>query len=268
MAVAREPATIAAMRSSLLVFCCLGAGCATDADHSWLGSHFDTRVWGSALVAQTQKTDQLVLELTPLLASAVLATQDHRLQEEATENQAITEGSTNNGDGTAVGLGVLATGLGIADWIHGDDGHSMEVLVESFLLTDGITELLKAGVGRQRPAKDSNSSFPSGHSSFAFTMATFLQRRIADSCDGWVANLGYLAYAPAAYVAIDRVEANRHWPSDVAFGAFLGIFVTNTVYDAHYGAPGQPGIFGVRGLRLESDVSPGGDMGLALVLRF
>lgn len=255
------------MRSRLLVFVLL-AGCTTDGEQGWLGAHFAPHVWGSALVAQTQKTDQLVLELTPLLATAVLATQDHRLQEEATEDQPITQGKTDRGDATAAGLGALATGLGVADWIGGDDGHAMEVLVESFLLTDGVTELLKSGVGRQRPSKDSHSSFPSGHSSFAFTMATFVQRRLADLDDGLLGDLGYLAYAPAAYVAVNRVEANRHWPSDVAFGAFLGIFVTNVVYDAHYGAPGQPGIFGVRGLRLETELSPAGDTGLALVLRF
>jgi membrane-associated phospholipid phosphatase len=230
--------------------------------------HFDAATWGDALMAQTRKPDQLLLELGLLEATAGLAPFDHQLQEEATENATITEGSTANGDGVAVGLTALALGQGIADAAGGDDAHSLEVLGESFLLTEGVVELLKHTVNRERPSKDSKQSFPSGHTSYAFNMATFLQRRMADSCDGWAGDLGYLAYVPAAYVGIDRIEANRHWPSDVAFGAFLGVLLTNVVYDAHYGTAQQAGIFGVRGLSLEPAVMPDGGGGLSVALRF
>jgi len=141
------------------------------------------------------------------------------------------------------------------------------VLGESVLLTEGFTELLKHTVNRERPAHDSHSSFPSGHTSFAFSTATFLQRRIADLDDGLGGDLSYLLYLPATYVGINRVEANRHWPSDVAFGAFLGVFLTNVVYDAHYGGAGNKGLFGVRGLGLETSPLPDGGQ-VTFVLRF
>lgn len=216
------------------------AGCSTEDSFS---RHFDGATWGGALAAQTESAKKLLPELGLLEATVVLATQDHNIQEEATENTPITEGSTANGDGTAVGLTLMAVGLGVTDWANGDEGRSVEVLLESFLVVEGTTELLKSAVGRERPSKDSNTSFPSGHSSYAFTMADFFARRIDDLGDEWYCKLGWLAYAPATYVAIDRVEANRHWPSDVAFGAFLGVFMTNVIYDAHFGSPGHAGIY-------------------------
>lgn len=256
------------MRTLLPALFLFATACSTSDGRTWFGSHFDAAVWGRALTAQTQKTDQLLLAAVPLAATVALVPFDHKLQKESNEDQTITEGSTANGDGTAAGLAVMAGGLATGEWIAGDDGHAMETLIESFVVADGVTEVLKVAVGRQRPARDSNSSFPSGHTSFAFTMATFLQRRLRDLDDGVLGWLGYLLYLPAAYVGIDRSEANRHYPTDVAFGAFLGIFLTNTVYDAHYGAAGQPGLFGVRGLRVEPDGGPDGGAGAALVWRF
>src|SRR5262249_50081986 len=154
-------------------------------------SHFDASVWGSAFVAQVQHTDQLAIETTLLATTIALAGEDYRLQKELTEEQRVTEGSTANGDGVAVGLCVLATGSSVAKWIGGDRGRDAEVLVESFILTDGITEILKHSIRRPRPVNDSNDSFPSGHTSFAFSMATFLQRTWTDDHPDWVGDLGY-----------------------------------------------------------------------------
>lgn len=227
----------------------------------------DPTTWGNACAVQLRHTDQLALEAATLAATAVLPDFDRRINRESVEDQPLTEGSTANGDGVAIGLGVLATGLGAASWIGGDGGRDAEVLVQSFVLVDGVTEILKHTVRRRRPADDARDSFPSGHTSFAFTMATFLQRTITADNDGIVAGLGYLAYVPALYVGIDRSEANRHWPTDIAFGAFLGITLTNVVFDAHYGEAGRPGLFGVRGLGVEPELHADG-AGLAMLLRF
>jgi hypothetical protein len=245
----------------------LFSACAVPQDESRFARHFDGPSWGGAFVAQTEQPGQLVPELTLLGASAATALLDQHLQQEATEDAPITEGSTANGDGVMYGLTAIAGGAAVGEWINGDDARAFEVLAEGSLLTAGVTGLLKRMVGRERPAGGSGTSFPSSHTSWAFSMATFLQRRISDSYDGWVGSLGYLVYAPAAYVGINRVEADRHWPSDVAFGAFLGVLLTNVVYDAHYGGRDRPGIFGVRGLSLRPELGPDG-AGLALELRF
>lgn len=230
-------------------------------------SHFAAATWGNAFAVQLQRPEQLALEATALATALVLPEYDRRLNQESTENTPITEGSTANGDGVAIGLGVLATGWSAGRWIGGDRGRDAEVLLESFVIVDGITEAIKHTARRRRPADDARDSFPSGHTSFAFTMATFLQRSWCADHEGFADALGYLAYAPALYVGIDRSEANRHWPTDIAAGAFLGILFTNVVFDAHYGEPGRPGLFGVRGLALEPGVRDDGAE-VALTLRF
>lgn len=237
--------------------CIAGGGCA---------SHWDGAAWRGGLAAQWTASDQLAIASGLLATTAGLAFVDHRIQRESNEDQSLTRGDTKRGDATAVALGVGAVGLATGTWLAGDDGHGAEVLLESFIAVDGVTELLKHTVQRRRPGEDGGKdSFPSGHTSFAFGMATFLQRRLADLAPDY-APYSYLLYLPAAYVGIDRSEANRHWPTDVAFGAFLGVFLTNVVYDAHYGTPGHAGLFGVQGLSLEADREA--DVGLDLVLRF
>ncbi|MFO1077662.1 MAG: phosphatase PAP2 family protein [Planctomycetota bacterium] len=229
-------------------------------------SHWSGAAWGDGFTAQLAAEDQLALESGLFAATVGFAFVDHRWQRESNEHQPITGGVTSRGDGTDAALAVGAVGLGLGEWIAGDEGHAGEVLLEGFLATEGATELLKHTIDRRRPGNGTGKdSFPSGHTSFAFCMATFLQRRIADLAPDY-APYSYLLYLPAAYVGINRSEANRHWPTDVAFGAFLGVFLTNVVYDAHYGTPGHPGLFGVRGLTVEPE--PEADLGIDLVFRF
>jgi hypothetical protein len=230
-------------------------------------SHFDPTVWGNACVAQLYAPDQLAIEAGLLATTIALIPYDRQISDDLNEDTPITEGSTKNGDGVAVGLTVIAAGLGAGKWIDGDAGRSAEVLVQSFALTEGFTELLKHTTRRNRPEGGGHDSFPSGHTSYSFAMATYLQRTISDDDPGGVGWLGYFAYAPAAYVGIDRLEAKRHWPTDVAFGAFLGVLMTNITYDAHYGTARSAGLFGVRGLALEPG-TPEEHADLALVLHF
>jgi membrane-associated phospholipid phosphatase len=88
-------------------------------------------------------------------------------------------------------------------------------------LAQGTTFAMKYAVRRMRP-DESNFSFPSGHTSSAFASATVLQRHF-----GWKA--GIPAYVAASYVAASRVQMKRHYLSDVAFGAVLGIVAGRTV---------------------------------------
>jgi hypothetical protein len=76
-------------------------------------------------------------------------------------------------------------------------------------------------VRRDRP-DGTGYSFPSGHATTAFASATVLQRRF-----GWKA--GIPAYAVATYVAASRVDMQRHYLSDVIFGAAVGMVAGRTV---------------------------------------
>lgn len=83
------------------------------------------------------------------------------------------------------------------------------------------TYLIKYAADRTRPNGDPRS-FPSGHATAAFATATVFYEHY-----GW--KLGVPMFAAAAYVAGERVTANKHWPSDVVFGATMGILSGRTV---------------------------------------
>ena len=85
---------------------------------------------------------------------------------------------------------------------------------------------LKAGIDRTRP-NGQGYSFPSGHTSSAFTVAPILASRF-----GW--KVGVPAYGLAAVTALGRIEDNNHFASDVIAGATLGVIVGESV--AHHGA--------------------------------
>jgi membrane-associated phospholipid phosphatase len=94
-------------------------------------------------------------------------------------------------------------------------------LLRAQILTQTVTGAIKFGVKRGRP-DGTEFSFPSGHSSVTFASATVLQRHF-----GW--KIGFPAYAVAGYVATSRIQERRHFLSDVAFGAALGIVAGRTV---------------------------------------
>ena len=77
------------------------------------------------------------------------------------------------------------------------------------------TIILKEMIGRQRPNGEDHRSFPSGHVSHSFTSATILNQVF-----GW--RYGSGAYVVAVLVAINRMQDNKHYLSDVIFSSGLG----------------------------------------------
>jgi membrane-associated phospholipid phosphatase len=94
-------------------------------------------------------------------------------------------------------------------------------LVRAQFVSQAMTQAIKISVGRTRP-DGTSLSFPSGHSASAFATAAVLQRHL-----GWKA--GIPAYGVAAYVAASRIQVQRHYLSDVAFGAAVGMIAGRTV---------------------------------------
>jgi hypothetical protein len=94
-------------------------------------------------------------------------------------------------------------------------------LARAQFVSQGMTMAVKAAAGRTRP-DGTSLSFPSGHAASAFATAAVLQRHL-----GWKA--GIPAYAVAGYVAASRVQMRRHYLSDVAFGAAIGLVAGRTV---------------------------------------
>lgn len=78
----------------------------------------------------------------------------------------------------------------------------------------------------ERPDGSSNNSFPSGHTSMAFTNASFLHKEYG------VVNPAYSigGYAASTFTGIGRNLNNRHWISDVLAGAGIGILSAELGY--------------------------------------
>lgn len=99
-------------------------------------------------------------------------------------------------------------------------------LLISNVLTAAITHGLKRTTLKTRPDLSSQHSFPSGHTSFAFTNASVLMHEFKDSAPV----LAYSGYFFSTTTAAFRMINDRHWVSDVLVGAGIGIVVTELVY--------------------------------------
>jgi membrane-associated phospholipid phosphatase len=84
------------------------------------------------------------------------------------------------------------------------------------------TTVLKHATRRPRPDGSDRLSFPSGHASNAFVIATVIERHY-----GW--KTGLPLYALASTVAVSRLQRDRHYLSDVLAGATLGYAVGRSV---------------------------------------
>lgn len=123
--------------------------------------------------------------------------------------------------------------------------------------------LLKYSVGRERPSTTADplrfrpfnaqnrwQSFPSGHTVVVFSLASAVAE---EARRPWVTAL---AYGGAAAVGWSRVYDDKHWTSDVAGGALIGILAgRGTIRLLHRGENGDadppvvtvaPGVIAVR----------------------
>ena len=130
--------------------------------------------------------------------------------------------------GRILGGGFVQVGAAFATYGVGSLLDATEVsglgrdLVRVQLLTQGVTQFLKHTVRRMRPDGSSRTSFPSGHASGTFASAAVLQSHY-----GW--RVGIPAFGVASYVAASRLAHNRHYLSDVVFGAAVGLTAGRTV---------------------------------------
>lgn len=92
---------------------------------------------------------------------------------------------------------------------------------------DLVTEVLKVTARRQRPRdgdhgghfEKGGSSFPSGHSTEAWALATVIASEYGDH--RW---MPYVSYGYATLVSVSRVLAQDHFASDVLVGGAIGFF--------------------------------------------
>jgi membrane-associated phospholipid phosphatase len=95
-------------------------------------------------------------------------------------------------------------------------------MLDAAVVNFTYNSVLKVAVGRERPNGQDNKSFPSGHTSNAFALATVAQRHY-----GW--KIGIPSYGLAGLMGISRIHQDKHWLSDVVAGATLGYISGRTV---------------------------------------
>ncbi len=102
------------------------------------------------------------------------------------------------------------------------------ILVKAQIINLGMVHIMKSAFNHQRP-DGSAYSFPSGHTANAFAGATLVSIEYGQY-HPWVP---YAAYGIASGVGVMRMINNKHYISDVLFGAGLGILSARLAYWTH-----------------------------------
>jgi hypothetical protein len=115
----------------------------------------------------------------------------------------------------------------LSDWAIRETGAS-----------GSVTNSLKDATDRERPLKKtSDNSFPSLHATEAYSYATLTSRNVDTLALSPMTRkvLRISAKTLAAGTAWARVEAGKHYPTDVLAGAAIGHFLTAVIHDSFMG---------------------------------
>jgi membrane-associated phospholipid phosphatase len=141
------------------------------------------------------------------------------------------------GDGKYMFPAVAIIWLG--GWVAGSEKtqDTGALMIKTMLIAGGTTAVLKYATQRNRPNTHGgnqfwleshfshyNDSFPSGHATIAFSMATILAEQYKETT--WVP---IIAYSGATLTCFARVHDQKHWTSDVFAGAVVGYFTGKLV---------------------------------------
>jgi membrane-associated phospholipid phosphatase len=119
------------------------------------------------------------------------------------------------GDILQIGIPMYAAGMAIQE--EGWGGISQ--LGYSVAVTQIATHTLKIVIDEERPNGSDSNSFPSGHTSMAFTGAVFIHKRYG-------IEKAVVPYTLSSFVGFSRVYTKAHYTHDVIAGALLsGLFV-------------------------------------------
>lgn len=105
----------------------------------------------------------------------------------------------------------------------------LTIYATAYLIMGTTVLTLKNLAKFDRPDGSSTNSFPSGHTATAFLGAEFLWQEFKDK-SVWI---GIAGYTIAAGTGFFRMYNNRHWLTDVAAGAGIGMLSTKIAYWLH-----------------------------------
>jgi len=177
--------------------------------------------------------------LKPLLlgsaATGTLAFFDEEIRDYMSSTRRFQElGEVGAFLGSSLTIGVVSGGLLVSSYlIENQKFRSMAFsLSQGFVLSFAMTASLKTMTWRARPNGEGSRSFPSGHTSSAFTVATVLSHHYSKA--------SIPAYLTAGLIGVSRLEKNKHFLSDVVAGATLGYIVGKTVIRGTASIVSQP----------------------------
>jgi membrane-associated phospholipid phosphatase len=133
--------------------------------------------------------------------------------------------------GASIGDGVEQNAFALGIYIVGRVAHrpgltsSGADLIDAQIVNGVLTQGLKAATQRTRP-NGGGHAFPSGHTSATLATAEVIREHY-----GW--KWGAPLYAVGAYVSVSRMVDNKHWASDVIFGAALGVISARAATIGH-----------------------------------
>ena len=144
-----------------------------------------------------------------------------------------------SGTATAIGIAAVPSAMyGIGLLRHDTFAQETALFAGEAVVDSGVLAVVMKDVSRRLRPSDidphgdfsdtffkshptivgAGSSFPSGHTILAFSVATVMARRYGKR-HAWVR---WVAYGAAGAVAFSRVTLQSHFPSDVFLGAALG----------------------------------------------
>jgi len=169
--------------------------------------------------------------------TALVVTDRHTIGIVSRDNENISRNISNAGlYGTEAAAGaIFFTGL------LTDNAHAREtgfITGEALLNAYPVYIAMQLIAGRERPDQgaghgrffqdhSTNTSFPSGHSMFTWTMAAVIAHEYPRT---WVK---ILAYTTAAAVSVARYTGREHFVSDTALGGFIGYFIGRHIFKMH-----------------------------------
>lgn len=145
--------------------------------------------------------------------------------------------------GTRLGSGLVLVIISVAIVLAGFIARHLDLRLAGMqsLIAHGVaallTQVLKHSLGRPRPRLLHGNegwpwgpsfdpgwdSFPSGHTTASFAVATVIARRFPA--------ISWLMYATAGFVAVSRVVRGSHFPTDILAGLVLGVLVGAVIAD-------------------------------------
>ena len=201
-------------------------------------------IWTSLL--HLHERDGRWLAPIGLGAAALIATDQQTGDEMAESTSQLNASRIVSYAGSTYGVGAVAG----AFYVAGRAGHNpraretgvlgAEALLDSAIVVTAlkeITQRTRPSGGRSRSDFfDGGSSFPSGHSIEAWSLATVIANEYHDHLPVQIA-----AYGIASAVSVSRFTGQKHYLSDVLVGSAMGYGIGRYVYRTHHRTRSGPG---------------------------